>query len=40
MPDGSPYAFKPGNTWFEVIGQSSKLENPSPDIFRFLHYIP
>ena len=40
LPDGSPYAFKPGNTWYEVIGQSSKLETPSPDIFRFLHYIP
>jgi hypothetical protein len=40
LPDGSPYAMKPGNTWYEVIGQSSKLENPSPDIFRFLHYIP
>jgi hypothetical protein len=40
LPDGSPYAMKPGNTWFEVIGQSSKLETPSPDIWRFLHYIP
>jgi hypothetical protein len=38
--DGSPYALKPGNTWFEVIGQSSRLETPSPDIWRFLHYIP
>jgi hypothetical protein len=40
LSDGNPYALKPGNTWFEVIGQSSKLETPSPDIFRFLHYIP
>jgi hypothetical protein len=31
---------KPGNTWFEVIGQSSKLETTNPGIFRFLHYIP
>jgi hypothetical protein len=38
--DGSPYALKPGNTWFEVIGQSSKLETPSPDIWRFVHNIP
>jgi hypothetical protein len=40
LPDGTPYAYKPGNTWYEVIGQSSKLETPSPDIYRFLHYIP
>lgn len=40
LPDGNPYALKPGNTWFEVIGQSSKLETPSPDVWRFLHYIP
>jgi hypothetical protein len=40
LPDGTPYPMKPGNTWFEVIGQSSRLENPSPDIFRFLHFIP
>jgi hypothetical protein len=40
LADGSPYALKPGNTWVEVIGQSSRLETPSPDIWRFLHYIP
>jgi hypothetical protein len=40
FPDGASYPLKPGNTWFEVIGQSSTLEKPSPDVWRFLHYIP
>jgi len=40
LPDGSPYALKPGTTWFEVIGQSSKLETSNPGAFRFLHSIP
>ena len=25
-PDGTPFAFKPGTTWFEVIGLKSTLE--------------
>jgi hypothetical protein len=40
LSDGSPYPHKPGNTWYEVIGQSSKQENPSTGAWRFIHYIP
>lgn len=39
-PDGSFYPFKPGNTWFEVVGSSTKVENPSADSYRFAHQIP
>lgn len=40
FPDGSPYAFKPGKTWFHVIGQSSKVETPESGIWRFQMMIP
>jgi hypothetical protein len=40
FPDGSPYPFKPGNTWFEIIGQSSKVEQPGQDVWRFMFQIP
>jgi hypothetical protein len=43
-PDGTPFPLKPGNTWFEVIGQSSKITNdpssPQAGIWRFQHVIP
>lgn len=39
-PNGAYYPFKPGNTWFEVVGSSSKLENPSAEAYRFTHQIP
>jgi len=39
-PDGSPYPFKPGNTWFHIIGQSSKVETPENGIWRFQMWIP
>ena len=39
-PDGTPYALKPGNTWVEVVGQSSKIENPAPDAWRFVFAFP
>jgi len=38
--DGSSYPFKPGNTWFEVIGTSSRVETPNPNILRFTHLMP
>ncbi len=38
--DGSSYPFKPGNTWYEVVGSSSKLETPNPNLYRFTHYMP
>ena len=39
FPDGTPYTFKPGNTWFQIVGQSSKVENPE-SIWRFTMNIP
>ncbi len=38
--DGSPFPFKPGNTWFSVIGQSSTITQPDTDSWRFLFRIP
>jgi len=39
-PDGSLYPFKPGNTWFHIIGQSSKVGNLEDGIWRFEMLIP
>ena len=38
-PDGSPFAFKPGDTWFEVIGLSSSATQ-SGSSWRFMHAMP
>jgi hypothetical protein len=38
-PDGTPFPFKPGTTWFEVIGVSSTLKQ-SAQSWRFTHYMP
>jgi hypothetical protein len=35
--DGSRFPFKPGNSWFDVIGATSQISSGSPDWqFRFL----
>lgn len=38
--DGTPYALKPGNTWFQVVGRSSQITQPEAQIWRFQHAIP
>jgi len=38
--DGKPFPFKPGNTWFEVMGTSSKVEQPDASTWRFTFHIP
>ncbi len=38
--DGTAYAFKPGNTWFEVVGQSSEQTKPDTGVWRFVSRIP
>jgi hypothetical protein len=38
-PDGTPFSFKPGTTWFEVMGVNSTLQQ-APQIWRFTHYMP
>lgn len=37
--DGTPYPFKPGSTWFELVGKSSTI-TPSGSAYRFQHTIP
>jgi hypothetical protein len=41
-PDGTPYPYKPGNTWYQVFGQSSKVEKPtgSTGAWRFTFAMP
>jgi len=38
--DGTPYPLKPGNTWFQIIGQSSKMETQDGGAMRFVSTIP
>ena len=38
-PDGTPFAFKPGTTWFEVVGLNSTLSQ-SDQGWRFTHLMP
>ncbi len=40
LPDGSPYPLKPGNTWFQIIGQSSTMETVAGGALRFVSIIP
>ncbi|MGD0610525.1 MAG: DUF3048 domain-containing protein [Anaerolineales bacterium] len=38
-PDGTPFPFKPGTTWFEVIGMGSRLQQTAQG-WRFTHIMP
>jgi hypothetical protein len=40
LPNGLRYSLKPGNTWFEIIGESSTLEPLSEGVYRFDFGIP
>jgi hypothetical protein len=40
LPYGTPYALKPGNTWYQVLGQSSKVENNGQGTWHFVMAIP
>ncbi len=37
--DGTPFPFKPGQTWFEVIGASSKVEQLPEGVWKFTFSI-
>lgn len=37
--DGTPFPFKPGNTWFEVMGISSTVQ-PAKQGWHFTHKVP
>ncbi len=38
-PDGTPFAFKPGTTWFEVVGTNSTVKQTDQS-WRFTHLMP
>ncbi len=38
--DGSAFPFKPGNTWFEVVGKSTLISNPEAGAWRFENSFP
>jgi hypothetical protein len=38
--DGSLYPYKPGTTWYQVIGQTSKMEPQGKGAFRFTFGFP
>jgi hypothetical protein len=38
--DGSRYPLKPGNTWYQVVGQSSTITQPGVGTFRFEFAFP
>lgn len=40
FPDGRPFPFKPGNTWFQLVGISSKIEPMEAGTWRIQFYIP
>ncbi len=40
LPDGTRYAFKPGTTWFQVVGRTTKIENSVAGVIRFVNGIP
>lgn len=39
-PDGTAFPFKPGTTWFQVVGTSSTIEKPSDGVWRYTFKIP
>lgn len=39
-PDGERYAFKPGNTWFQIVGQFSFVTQPEEGSWRFQFQMP
>jgi hypothetical protein len=40
FPNGDLYPFKPGKTWFQIIGQSSALTKPEEGAWRFEFKMP
>jgi hypothetical protein len=38
--DGSPFAYKPGNTWFQVVGVTTQATQQSDDSWRFNFKFP
>jgi hypothetical protein len=38
--DGTAYPFKPGQTWFQVVGTSTLITQPEDNSWRFVHWMP
>lgn len=38
--DGTPFPYKPGSTWYVMMGLASVVEKPQEDIWRFTYKIP
>jgi hypothetical protein len=38
-PDGTPFPFRPGTTWFEVVGSTSTIQQTDQS-WRFTHLMP
>jgi len=34
-PDGTPFPYRPGTTWYQVVGESTVITQPSADAWRF-----
>jgi hypothetical protein len=39
-PDGTPFPFTPGTTWFQLIGETSTAEEESVGTWRFTFSFP
>jgi hypothetical protein len=39
-PDGTPFSYKPGNTWFQVVGVSTQVKPQNNDAWRFIWGFP
>jgi hypothetical protein len=37
--DGTPFSLKPGQTWFQVVGASSTVEQQTNGVWRFQHHM-
>jgi hypothetical protein len=40
LADGSAYTFKPGSTWFQVVGATTQVTQPSAEAWRFNFSLP
>jgi hypothetical protein len=38
--DGTPFPFKPGKTWFQVVGVSTEITQPGDGVWRFNFLLP
>jgi hypothetical protein len=39
-PDGTPYAYRPGTTWYQVLGQYSEVSKAKEGTWRFIFRFP